>query len=177
MKKAFFVILLMIAVITPSVATAGFTLCKSKFALCTSALCESIPNKKGFVSCHCDVTEGYSAGTKPCTGAVETSKGQTVSSRYSPIKAYVVCKNDRPWAWCLDSPCLIDKTDPKKASCLCSVVKNKGPYVIVTESDNNSACTQGLYSSATVKQVTEVTDFLKKHKELPPFPIKVLNGQ
>jgi hypothetical protein len=35
-------------------------------------------------------------------------------------------------------------------------------------------CTTGIISSATVKGITEITDFLKTTSELKPFPIKVL---
>src|ERR1700733_13268355 len=83
----------------------NFTLCKSTFALCTKALCEPIPGKTDMVSCHCIVKTGYSAGTKPCQEVKKTDAGKMVYSRYYPIKSYVVCTNNRPWAWCLDSPC------------------------------------------------------------------------
>jgi len=39
-----------------------------------------------------------------------------------------------------------------------------------------STCTTDLYSSATVTQVTQVTDFLKDNADLKPFDIKVLNS-
>ena len=105
----------------------------------------------------------------------ETSEGKQVRSRYSPVKAYAVCTNDRPWAWCLDKPCIIDKDDPTKASCACTTVKDQGPYVIVTDTYTEATCTTGTISSATVTQIGQVTDFLKGKSELPPFPIKVLN--
>ena len=177
MKKNLFFILLLAISFHVTAKTSSFTLCKSKFALCTTAPCDKIPGKKGWVSCHCSVQEGYSVGKKPCSGVKKTSKGQSIKSRYYPIKSYAICKNNHPWAWCLDSPCLIDKKDSSKAACLCSTVRNKGHYIIDTDSYNKDTCTTGLYSSATVDDATQVTDFLKAHKELPPFPIKVLNAE
>jgi hypothetical protein len=111
-----------------------------------------------------------------CQGEVETSAGQQIRSRYYPIKSYAICTNDRPWAWCLDKPCIVDKADLSKAACACMVAKDKGPYLIIADSYNASTCTTGLYSSATVTDVDQVTDFLKTSSELKPFDIKVLNA-
>jgi hypothetical protein len=91
------------------------------------------------------------------------------------VKSYAICDNDRPWAWCLDKPCIMDKDDPAKASCLCTTVKDQGPYVIVTDTYTDTTCTTGIISSATVKQDQQITDFLKTNKDLKPFDVKVLN--
>jgi hypothetical protein len=153
-----------------------FTLCKSTYALCTTAPCTPVAGQKDTVSCACDVKTGYSAGTEPCQGKVETANGTQVRSRYYPVKSYAVCTNDRPWAWCLDKPCIIDKNDPTKAACACTSVKEEGNYVIVTSKYAASTCTTGIISSATVTQIDQVTDFLKKSSQLKPFGITVLNS-
>jgi len=153
-----------------------FTLCKSTYALCTTAPCAPVAGQKDAVSCACDVKTGYSAGTEPCQGKVETANGTQVRSRYYPVKSYAVCTNDRPWAWCLDKPCIIDKNDPTKAACACTSVKEEGNYVIVTSKYAASTCTTGIISSATVTQIDQVTDFLKKSSQLKPFGITVLNS-
>lgn len=176
MKKGSFIFLLLAANLSLTALADNFIACKSTYALCTTAPCVPIPGKKGFVSCKCSVNTGYSVGTKSCKKIQNTSKGQITYSRYYPIKSYATCSNNRPWAWCLDSPCIIDKKDPTQASCLCSVVKNKGPYIIVTNTYDQSTCTTGLYSSALVSQSKQITDFLKTQSVLPPFPIKVLNS-
>jgi hypothetical protein len=78
----------------------------------------------------------------------------------------------------LDKPCIIDKNNPEAAMCACNVVRNLGDYVVVTSAYTLATCTTGVISSATVEQITEVTDYLKsKTKLLHPFPIKVLNDQ
>jgi hypothetical protein len=73
-------------------------------------------------------------------------------------------------------PCIIDKSDPTKASCACKLVKDKGPYLVVTDTFSDTTCTTDLWSSATISDVNQVTDYLKKNDNLKPFDIKVLNN-
>jgi hypothetical protein len=152
-----------------------FVVCESTYALCTTAQCQPVAGKDDTAACDCDVETGYSLGTTPCEGQVQTAEGTKITSRYYPIKSYAVCDNDRPWAWCLDMPCLIDKGDPGKASCACKLVKDKGPYLVVTGAYTDTTCTTKLWSSATIEDVTEATDFLKTNEDLKPYEIKVLN--
>lgn len=154
---------------------ASFKVCESTYALCTTAPCTPVAGKEDTVTCACEVKTGYSAGQEPCQEPAETSEGKQIRSRYFPVKSYAICDNDRPWAWCLDKPCTIDKDDPTKASCACTTVKNQGPYVIVTDTYTDTTCTTGIISSATVTQDHQVTDFLKSSSELKPFDVKVLN--
>jgi hypothetical protein len=154
----------------------AYTVCESTYALCTTAPCQSIAGREDTVSCACEVKTGYSLGMKPCRTAVDTSEGKQIVSRYFPIKSYAICDNDRPWANCLDSPCIVDKDNPSKASCACPVVKGAGPYVVVTESYTDSTCTTDLWSSVTVIDANKVTDFLKTNADLKPFEVKVLNS-
>lgn len=153
----------------------SFTACEGKFALCTSALCKPT-DKTDIVSCTCDVKTGFSAGWSTCKPAEKTEEGEKIYSRYAPVKSYVSCHNSRPWAWCLDKPCIVDKNDPSKAYCACYLVKNLGTYVIVTDKATPETCTTGVYSSATVDQIQEITDFLKTQPQLQPVPIKVQKG-
>lgn len=157
------------------VYAADFTLCEGTYALCTRAKCIPIAGKEGWVSCDCQVHTGYSAGQEQCQAVTTTPEGPAIRSRYYPIRSYARCSNDRPWAWCLDMPCVIDKNDPRRATCTCSVVKDQGPYVIVTDTYDEATCRSDLYSSATVTQLEQVTEFLRSRSQLPPFPIRVLN--
>jgi hypothetical protein len=166
-----------VAAFSPSAPAQDFKVCKSEFALCTIAHCDPIPGNEKEVSCHCTVNTGYSAGLEPCQNVKETPEGQQIRSRYYPVRSYAVCSNDRPWAWCLDKPCIIDKNNPEAAACTCDAVKNLGDYVIVTSAYTPRTCTTGVISSATVGQITQVTDYLRtKTKLLTPFSIQVLNG-
>jgi hypothetical protein len=158
-----------------SAQTKDLQVCNSTFALCTIAPCDPIPGSDKQVACHCTVNHGYSAGAEPCTGAKNTPDGQEIRSRYYPVKSYAICTNDRPWAWCLDKPCIIDKNNPEAATCTCDAVKNLGAYVIVTSKYTPGTCTTGVISSATVPQIDQATKSLKDAKVLEPFPIQVLN--
>jgi hypothetical protein len=152
-----------------------FKVCKSTFALCTIAPCDPISGSGKQFSCHCTVNHGYSVGAASCSGVKDTPSGQEIHSRYYPVKSYARCSNDRPWAWCLDKPCIIDKNNPEAAACKCDAVSNLGDYVIVTSDYTPTTCTRGVISSATVQQIGQATAALKKAKVLPPFPIQVLN--
>lgn len=164
----------LLALVAPAQAQ-DLKVCEGTFALCTVAWCDPVPGNDKQVTCRCTVNKGYSAGAEDCTGVVQTPKGQQIRSRYSPVKSYATCSNDRPWAWCLDKPCLIDKNNPQAAACACDLVKDLGTYVIVTSEYTPATCTSGIISSATVPQVDQATESLKKAKVLPPFPIQVLN--
>lgn len=118
---------------------------------------------------------GYSVGGTPCHEPIDSPEGKQVVSRYFPIKSYASCSNDRPWANCYDRPCIVDKDDPAKAVCACNVVTDESPYVMVTDTYTKQTCTTGLYSSARVKDMLSVTDFLKTNEHLKPFDLKVVN--
>jgi len=154
-----------------------FVVCSSTYALCTTALCSPIEGDDQNVSCVCDVTTSYSAGLTDCPGVQVTPGGEeTVVSRYFPIKSYLRCANDRPWAMCLDSPCVIDPDDPAKAACKCMLLADQGPYIVVNADGDysNTTCQNGPNSYATVVDVRQVTRYLKTHDTpLKPFPIKV----
>ncbi len=167
----------MVSVFAGSAQAQGFKVCKSTFALCTIAPCDPMPGNDKQVACHCTVNNGYSAGQQPCQGVKDTPEGQQIRSRYYPVHSYAVCSNERPWAWCLDKPCVIDKNNPQAALCTCDAVKNLGDYIIVTSKyDPAATCTTGVISSATVAQSTQITNYLKSQsKALKPFNIEVLN--
>jgi hypothetical protein len=180
MKKTVFlgaiVAVLASAAASSIVAAADFKVCKSTYALCTTAKCTAEPGSTEIATCACEVRTGFSAGQQPCEAEKKTSKGTVIASRYFPIRSYARCANNRPWAWCLDKPCVVDKDDPTKANCTCSVVEDQGDYVMVTDTYTAETCTIGLYSSATLTQLDEITKFIKAQGSLPYFPLKVLNA-
>jgi len=161
---------------TTAQAADDFSVCKGTFALCTTATCTPTPGKEGTVSCGCEVKNGYSAGHQSCQQAREVGPGRLMS-RYYPVKYHAICSNSRPWASCLDKPCTVDKDNPSKATCACSLVQNAGDYVVVTPTYDPSTCTTGIVSSATVQNAAQLTDFLKTQPELKPFPVKIVNPQ
>lgn len=153
-----------------------FIVCKSTYALCSTALCSPIPGDDQNVSCNCNVMTGYSAGTTECAGEQKSGDSLTVISRYYPIKSYLRCSNDRPWAMCLNGPCVVNPANPSQASCKCTVLANQGPYIIVNADGDYSdtSCINGVNSYATVVDVDQITDYLLLHNTpLKPFPIAV----
>jgi hypothetical protein len=158
--------------------TAGkspFIVCKSTYALCTFSACKSIstPGQPPQFSCTCPVHhEEYSAGEKPCQPVKNTPLGQSIKSRYHPIKTYSRCTNNRDWAMCLDSPCIIDKTNPAIAQCICSAQHGQGDYVVKPGTDQ---CTRGAVSSATVDELDQITDYIQTQPNLLPFNFVVVN--
>ncbi|MCB1442564.1 MAG: hypothetical protein KDJ72_06030 [Methyloceanibacter sp.] len=153
----------------------SYIVCESTYALCTTAKCTSIEEGQETVLCDCEVKTGYSVGSTPCHEPIETPEGKQVVSRYFPIKSFAFCTNERPWAWCYDRPCIVDKSDPTRAACACNIVENDGPYVMVTDSYTDATCTTGFYSSARVKDLKRVTEFLKTNADLKSFALKQVN--
>jgi hypothetical protein len=152
-----------------------FQVCSGYFALCTTATCSKQGNS--YACGDCKVESGYSAGLSSvaCSSIpkVKPTTGQELSSRYSPIRSYVACENDRPWAMCLDSLCKMN-SDGKTATCTCSISHGQ-PYVYTTSSSSSKGCDGSeVISSVTVSGLQTMTDFLKKSKSLPALPIKVL---
>jgi len=154
---------------------ADYTVCKSTYALCTTAECTPVPGRDDQVTCACEVRTGYSAGETACRPAKKTAEGTEIVSRYFPVKSLSICANDRPWADCLDKSCTVDAKDPTKAMCACTTESGKGPYVVVGDTFTPSTCTTGVISSATVELNREITEFLKTTSVLKPFTITVLN--
>jgi hypothetical protein len=166
------------ASLSASTATLGgdYHLCKSTYALCTTAKCTRGLANTDTAACACEVRTGYSVGTGPCRDAPAPSAGTKVLSRYYPIKSYARCTNNRPWAFCHDQECVVDRHDPSKAICTCAIKAGAGDYVRVTESFTAETCTIGLHSAATVDELHRITNFLKEQVSLAPFPLRVLNA-
>jgi hypothetical protein len=143
-----------------------FRVCKGTYALCTKAKC--VDKGDSFFACKCDVIQGSSAGsgTQACAWVPTVNPpvaGSWIPSRYHPIKSYVQCPISKPaepraWAFCLDSPCVVDK-NKTTAECLCGKA-NGAPYVFTTDKYNPAGCEENI-SSATVDAVNQITEFLK----------------
>jgi len=179
MKQVLFTALLMVTTgsITALAQNTEFKVCKSTYALCTTAKCTLKKHGKDeSASCKCDVKTGYSLGAEDCQDVKAPVAGATIKSRYYPIKSFVSCANNDPWAFCLDKSCKID-SNTATATCTCSLTRSAEPYVITTDTYTSDTCTSGIISSAPVKQVFKVTEFLKTSDQLPPFDFKVLNVQ
>lgn len=158
-----------------------FQACQYTYALCTYAPCHGtktvVTNQTEVTNttCDCQVIEnGWSVGQVGCP--VDQPNPPTIKSRYFPIRTYARCTNKRPWAMCLDSPCTIDPTDKTKAACTCTLKHDIGDYVVMPESPGHpSQCDSGIVSSATVFDVSAISDYLETQDNMPVYDILVVN--
>lgn len=101
-----------------------------RFALCTSALCEiddSTNETKAI--CDCVVVSGPNWGMTSCEDRIPD--GRNLRSNFSPVQAgppaylrALVCEDNSKTSkcvLCLDKDCKVDKNDPTRATCICSV--------------------------------------------------------
>lgn len=172
--------------------TAGLNVCQGTFANCTEAVCDPVSSggKISAFKCKCAVQKGYSLGfngpgnRNSCQSIPQDGPTvkQKVPSRYAPITSFVVCTNNRPWAACLDAPCIVDHVDPNdktKGTAVCACPKQTGfPYGFIPANGQYSraGCQDEYVSSATSKQLLTITQYLTTPagKDLPPLPITVL---
>ena len=162
----------------PSASPPGsFTVCNGTYALCTSAKCETTDDPK-IVRCHCQVKEGLSVATNPCSSVPQGSPtaGEKLPSRYFPITSTAVCSIDGTWAFCLDKECTVD-TDTNKAHCKCEKKQTTGKnFVVVAGTATDAMCSSAIWSSATIEDVLQITGFLyaQDPQQLTPSPINIL---
>lgn len=155
-------------------------LCEQPFALCTSAVCVPSPEDSEKAVCFCDVENGPSMGTKPC-GDLKPSKDKngitTLYSAYS-LKQFeqgykgMKCPAGTPWTWCLNKSCTVDPSNPKKAICVCDVIRGKEEWMTLGGNCNTSTCETGYWSGATLKDVDEGSAFLIKMLGLEKSPVR-----
>jgi hypothetical protein len=99
-------------------------LCKQAYALCTSALCVPQPGDPAKAICFCDVEEGEGMSTQPCEMLHSSTDENGVRTIYSMFslkqfnegKKGMICPSGTPWTWCLNKPCTVDPSNPKKVS-------------------------------------------------------------
>ncbi|MEO8401772.1 MAG: hypothetical protein ABI597_08270 [Gammaproteobacteria bacterium] len=154
------------------------TICQGSYVLCAYAKCIPVPREKGNALCTCEVKSGYSIGNNNCEAkAIINSAGdQVLASRYYPVKKYVTCSNDHPWANCYNSKCIINSKNKSQAFCTCQTVKNKGNYMYATDSCDRRGCESGMISSYIVKDAAssfEKLKTVKNYDKLPGYTPKV----
>jgi hypothetical protein len=154
-------------------------LCKHPYALCTSALCVPQPGDPSKAICLCDVEEGPSMSTTPCDKlqpATDANGIQTVYStfsfkQYNEGKKAMKCPSGTPWTWCLNKRCTVDTSNPKKAICVCDVVRT-GEWTTLGGNCDTSTCETGYWSGATIKDSEEGNIFMTKALGIDKSPVK-----
>jgi len=185
---AFFLLIAAIAVFAiafgdEKAATANMQLCKHQYALCTSALCIPQPGDPAKAICFCDVQDGASMASVPCNTIQPTTDANGIRTVYSAFsleqfkqgKKVLRCPNGTPWTWCLNKRCTVDPSDPKKAICVCDVLRTE-EWITLGGNCDTSTCTTGYWSGATVKDFNEATSFMVKALSLDRSPVQWCSG-
>lgn len=155
-------------------------LCNHTYALCTSARCVPQPGDPSKAICFCDVEEGKSLSTVPCETVKPTTDANGIRTVYSTFsmkqfevgKKGMKCPGSTPWTWCLNKRCTVEPSDPKKAICICDVMRNTGEWMTLGGNCDRSTCKTGYWSGATLAEVENGSAFLIKMLGLDKSPVK-----
>jgi hypothetical protein len=149
-------------------------LCKHQYALCTSAMCIPQPGDPNKAICFCDVEEGASMSSESSTDAngIRTVFSTFSLKQFQEGKKGMKCPGGTPWTWCLNKRCTVDPSNPKKAICVCDVVRTGGEWTTLGGNCNTSTCQTGYWSGATIKDFEEGNAFMTKVLGLDKSPAK-----
>jgi len=160
-------------------AKSDMQLCKHQYALCTSALCIPQPGDPTKAICFCAVEEGASMASVPCNTIQPSTDANGIRTVYSAFsleqfkqgKKVLTCASGTTWTWCLNKRCTVDPSDPKKAICVCDVLRT-GEWITLGGNCDTATCSTGYWSGATVKDFNEATSFMVKALSLDQSPVK-----
>jgi hypothetical protein len=133
-------------------------LCKMPYALCTSARCVPHPNPfhKNQAICSCDVERGPNMAAVPCSQLQPrvVDGHHVLYSTYSFVQYYqgrqsMICPSGNPWTNCLDMRCTVDPLNPRKAICVCDIMRT-GEFTTVGGHCNTATCKNAYWSGATL---------------------------
>jgi hypothetical protein len=157
-------------------ATGEGIICNETYALCTSAPCIPDPANPEKALCQCDVEEGISFGKKSCSQRRARTDGHGIKhlvSTYSfvqyPSKKTMWCEDGNPWTYCLDMPCVVDPTDPKKAICSCDI-KRSGKFLTLGGECDTATCKTAYWSGAPGADTQAAMGVLTKALGMTSFP-------
>lgn len=164
-------------------AKSNMLLCKHQYALCTSALCIPQPGDPTKAICFCDVQDGASMASVPCSTIQPSTDANGIRTVYSAFsleqfkedKKVLKCASGTPWTWCLNKRCTVDPSDPKKAVCVCDVLRTE-EWITLGGKCDTGTCTTGYWSGATVKDFDDATAFMVKALNLDHSPVEWCPG-
>jgi hypothetical protein len=164
-------------------AKSTMLLCKHQYALCTSALCIPQPGDPTKAICFCAVEDGASMSSVPCNTTEPSMDANGIRTVYSAFsleqfkegKKVLKCPNGTPWTWCLNKRCTVDPSDPRKAICVCDVLRT-GEWITLGGKCATGTCTTGYWSGATVKDFDEAAAFMVKSLNLNKSPVEWCPG-
>ena len=160
-------------------AKSNMQLCKHPYALCTSALCIPQPGDPTKAICFCAVEEGASMASVPCNTIEPSTDANGIRTVYSAFsleqfkqgKKVLTCPSGTPWTWCLNKRCTVDPSNPKKAICVCDVLRTE-EWITLGGNCDTATCKTGYWSGATPKDFNEASVFMVKALGLDQSPVK-----
>jgi len=154
-------------------------ICNQQYALCTSAICVPEPGDATKAVCVCDVQQGKSMSTVPCDILQPSTDENGIRTLFSTFSLEqfnkgmkgMKCPSGTPWTWCLNKRCTVDPSNPKKAICICDVMRT-GEWMTLGGNCDTATCTTGYWSGATIKDSEESATFMAKALGPEFSPIK-----
>jgi hypothetical protein len=134
----------------------NLTICRGRYALCTSAPCKTIKGKPGKTSCKCTIENGYNFATKSCN-RLKSHKTKNGTRRiYSTFsinemhdgKRITECPKKYEWSDCLNHKCVVDPKNSKKAICECTLRKSNKDWFTMGANNNKKYCGKSKWSGA-----------------------------
>jgi hypothetical protein len=130
--------------------------------------------------CFCDVQDGASMASVPCNTIQPSTDANGIRTVYSAFsleqfkegKKVLRCPDGTPWTWCLNKLCTVDPSDPKKAICVCDVLRTE-EWTTLGGNCDTGTCTTGYWPGATVKDFNQATSLWLRHSASTTLP---LNG-
>jgi hypothetical protein len=154
--------------------------CEGRYALCAAAACTPVPvfdARTGKVVltkalCDCEVANGPSLGTLPCSARAPQGEGRFLVAAFSfgdtAVHPTLSCAAGTPWASCADAPCTVDPKDPGKAHCTCRY-QTEGEYQTLGGGCDKSKC-GSLLAAATPEAMKEAGKLLAEEEGLKAVP-------
>ena len=122
---------------------------------------------------------GASMSSVPCNTIQPSTDANGIRTVYSSFsleqfkqgKKVLRCPNGTPWTWCLNKRCTVDPSDPKKAICVCDLLRSE-EWITLGGNCDTATCTTGYWSGATPKDFNEASSFMVKALGLDQSPVK-----
>jgi hypothetical protein len=159
------------------IGSTNMQLCKHQYALCTSARCVPEPSDPTKAICFCDVEQGSSMSTIPCNKLQPSTDADGIRTIYSTFsleqflegKKSMKCPSGTPWTWCLNKRCTVNPSNPKKAICVCDVMRT-GEWTTLGGDCNTSTCETSYWSGATLNDFKSGNAFMTRALGLDVSP-------
>ncbi|MGE3808543.1 MAG: hypothetical protein AB7K24_28085 [Gemmataceae bacterium] len=89
--------------------------------------------------------------------------------QFTEGKKGMKCPAGTPWTWCLNKRCTVDPANPKKAICVCDVVR-KGEWMTLGGNCDTKTCKTAYWSAAPLADFDTGNAFMTRamgYKESP----------